>query len=94
MDPVSPDSIGRFLTTSDAAEVLNISVDEVRELIVSSELPAIRTGSPRRWRIERIALEDYIDAQYEETRRMSLWHQADSASVADIMEAVGRSGRP
>lgn len=73
--------------------MLNISVDEVRDLIASSELPAIRTGSPRRWRIERIALEDYIDAQYEETRRMNLWRQADSASVADIMEAPTWSAR-
>lgn len=84
MDLVSPDSIGRFLTVADASEILNISASEVLELVHSAELPAISVGSPSRWRIERRVLEDYIEAKYEEARRMSLWEQADAASVQDI----------
>jgi len=86
MDHVSPDSIGRFLTVADASEILNISVDDVRALIDSAELPAIQIGSPGRWRIERRVLEDYIEAKYEETRRMSLWREANAASVQDISD--------
>ncbi|SEC02281.1 DNA binding domain-containing protein, excisionase family [Paramicrobacterium humi] len=89
MDPISPDSIGRFLTVADASEILNISAAEVLELIRSAELPAISVGSPKRWRIERRVLEDYIEAKYEEARRMSLWQQADAASVHDLED-----GRP
>lgn len=84
MDQISPESIGRFLTVADASEILNISVDEVHELIDSAELPAISVGSPSRWRIERRVLEDYIQEKYEETRRMSLWREANAASVQDI----------
>lgn len=83
MDPVSPDSIGRFLTVGEASEILNISLDEVLDLVGSSELPAIRVGTPRRWRIERDALEDFIAGKYEETRRMGLWREIAGASVSD-----------
>jgi excisionase family DNA binding protein len=89
MDAVSPDSIGRFLTVVDASEVLNISSDEVLELVRSAELPAIRVGTPRRWRIERIALEDFIAGKYEETRRMGLWREIAGASLADLSDAWG-----
>jgi len=86
MDAVSPDSIGRFLTIGDASEILNISSDEVLDLVRSTELPAIRVGSPRRWRIERTALEDFIAAKYEEARRMGLWREIAAASVTDLSD--------
>ncbi|GAB2520573.1 helix-turn-helix domain-containing protein [Paramicrobacterium agarici] len=88
MDHISSESIGRFLTVADASEILNISIDEVHELITSAELPAIRVGSPARWRVERRVLEDYIQQKYEETRRMSLWHEANAASIQDIDETA------
>lgn len=86
MDAVSPDSIGRFLTIGDASEILNISSDEVLDLVRSTELPAIRVGSPRRWRIERAALEDFIAAKYEESRRMGLWREIAAASITDLSD--------
>jgi excisionase family DNA binding protein len=91
MDAESPDSIGRFLTVSDAAEVLDIPADEVLDLVRTAELPAICVGSPRRWRIERLALESFIEGKYEETRRMGLWRQAAAASVIDLSEVRGTS---
>ena len=45
MDTVSSDSVGRFLTVADTADVLNISTAEVIELVRSAELPAIHVGS-------------------------------------------------
>ncbi|GAB3615989.1 hypothetical protein GCM10027416_05460 [Okibacterium endophyticum] len=92
MDTVSPDSVGRFLTVADAADILNISAAEVLELVRTAELPAIRLGSPRRWRIERTVLEEYIDGKYEEARRMSLWEQSDLAGIPEL--AAGRITRP
>lgn len=89
MDAESPHSVGRFLTVGDASEILNISADEVLELVRTSELPAIRVGSPRRWRIERSVLEGFIESKYEETRRMGLWRQIASASLADLADARG-----
>ncbi|RWZ68566.1 DNA-binding protein [Labedella populi] len=86
MDQVSPDSIGRFLTVGDASEILNISSDEVLELVRTAELPAIRVGRPRRWRIERSALEGFIAGKYEESRRMGLWREVADASVIDLVD--------
>jgi excisionase family DNA binding protein len=78
----SHDTFGRFLTISDTAEVLNVSVSYAYSLVRSGELPAIRIGSRGQWRIEKNVLESYIEAKYEEVRRSSLWNQSDYANVA------------
>ena len=88
MDTVSSDSVGRFLTVSDAADILNISADEVIELVRSAELPAIHIGTPGRWRIERSVLEVYIEGKYEEARRMGLWHGADLAGLPEVSDGA------
>lgn len=90
MVPVSPDSVGRFVTVAEAAEILSLTTPEVLEMIASSELPAIRVGSPTGWRIAVAALESFIEGKYEEARRMSLWREANDASIRDI--ATGRRG--
>ena len=92
MDTVSSDSVGRFLTVADAADILNVSPGEVIELIRSTELPAISVGAPGKWRIERVQLEAYIAEKYEEARRMSLWQESDIASLPEI--SGGRILRP
>jgi len=84
----SASPLGRFLTPADTAETLNVSVGQVYDLIRSGELPAIRVGNGRTWRIERSVLESYIEAKYEEARRMSLWNESDLGSVAEL--AAGR----
>ena len=71
--------LGRFLTLTDAADLLNVSATQVSELVHSGELPAIRVGSPGHWRIERAVLEAYIEGLYEQARRMSLWRQSQFA---------------
>ncbi|MET0724746.1 MAG: helix-turn-helix domain-containing protein [Leifsonia sp.] len=91
MAPAPSDGdLARFLTLADTAEVLSITVAEARELVRSGELPAIRVGTA--WRVERVVLEAYIDGQYEESRRMSLWQESDYANIPELSE--GRILRP
>jgi excisionase family DNA binding protein len=80
-------SFGRFLTLADTAEVLNISVSQASALVRSGELPAIRVGSRGHWRIERSVLESYIEALYEESRRIGLWNQSDFSGLVDFTAA-------
>lgn len=80
--PAAP--LGRFLTLADAAEVLNISVHEVRDLVMGGEIAAIRVGTGGPWRIERVELENYINGLYEQARRHLLWNQSDQASIAEL----------
>ena len=58
----------RFLQLSDVAEILNISSSQTYALVRSGELPAIKIGGRGQWRVERSALEDYIQRCYEQTR--------------------------
>jgi excisionase family DNA binding protein len=84
MNDATPDDLGRFLTVADAAELLRIAPTEVLAVIRSGELPAIAVGSARSWRIERAALEGYIDALYEQSRRMALWNQAQFTEIVEL----------
>jgi len=83
-DAHTADGLGRFLTLADTAELLSISTRQASALVRSGELPAIKVGASGQWRIERTILEDYIEAKYEETRRMNLWQQADLAGLAEL----------
>lgn len=87
MSEHTPDDLGRFLTLADTAEILNLSADEVTSLVDSGELPAVKLGRPGQWRVERVVLESYIEAKYEESRRMSLWRESDFGNIADLSGA-------
>lgn len=87
----SANSIGRFLTLADTAEVLNISPSQAYALVRSGELPAIKIGGHGHWRVERDVLESYIEAKYEEARRLSLWNQSDYGNLPEL--SVGRVSR-
>lgn len=82
-DATPAEGLGRFLTLADTAELLSISTSEALALVRSGELPAIKVGANGKWRVERSVLESYIEAMYEETRRMSLWNQSDFASLSE-----------
>ena len=58
----------RFLQLTDVAEILNISSSQTYALVRSGELPAIKIGGRGQWRVERTALEDYIQRCYAETK--------------------------
>ena len=91
-DPVSSASVGRFLTLADTAQILNLSLDAALDLVRTGELPAIRVGASGAWRVERVVLESYIEAKYEEARRLSLWEQSDFANIPEL--SAGRILRP
>jgi excisionase family DNA binding protein len=84
MSDSTTDGIGRFLTLADVAEVLNISVHQAYGLVRSGELPAIKIGGNGQWRVERVVLETFIEAKYEETRRINLWNQSDFDNITEI----------
>ena len=60
-------SAPRFLTLSDVAEELQVSLSQVRALVRSGELPAIQIGGRNQWRIERTRFEEYINERHEQT---------------------------
>jgi excisionase family DNA binding protein len=83
--------LGRFLTLADTAEILNISATQAYSLVRSGELPAIKIGARGQWRVERAILETYIDALYEETRRLSLWNQSEFDSLPELSSGTHHS---
>ena len=83
---------GRFLTLTDVADVLNISAHDAYDLVRTGELPAIKIGGRGHWRVEHDILEAFIDAQYEQARRMSLWEESNLASVIDFPSRARTAG--
>lgn len=80
-----PDDLGlRFLTVAETAEVLHVSAAQAYALVRSGELPAIRIGAARHWRVERTELEAYIEARYEEARRAAHWNQTEYAILPEL----------
>lgn len=59
----------RFLTLTDVAETLNISMSQTYALVRRGDLPAIQIGQRKQWRVERTQLEAYIERLYTETRQ-------------------------
>jgi excisionase family DNA binding protein len=78
-------NLARFLTLADTAEVLNVSARQAYALVRSGELPAIKVGGRGQWRVERSVLESYIEAKYEESRRLSLWNQSDYGNIPELL---------
>ncbi len=79
--------LGRFLTLTDVADLLNVSAGEVLALVQAGELPGIRLGTIGQWRIEQRVLESFIADKYDESRRRALWHEAQYADVAELFGA-------
>lgn len=81
-------AFGRFLTIADTAEILNISASQAYLLVRTGQIAAIRIGAKGQtrgqWRVERTMLEAYIEAKYEETRRLNLWNQFDFSDLAEF----------
>ena len=78
-------TLARFLTLADTAEVLNVSASQAYARVRSGDLPAIKIGGRGQWRIERSVLESYIEAKYEEARRLSLWNQSDYGGIPELL---------
>lgn len=76
----------RFLTVTEAAELLKVSSADVHELIDSGELQAFRVGKRGPWRIEHEILELFIAAQYEDSRRSAMWNNSSLASANNVVD--------
>jgi excisionase family DNA binding protein len=84
----------RFLSLADVAEVLSTSQAQVYALVRRGDLPAIRIGGRKQWRVESEQLEAYIARMYDETRTYVDTHpfaegqgaegQADGPGSADL----------
>lgn len=69
----------RFLTLTDVAEELQISMAQTRALVRSGELPAIQIGGRGQWRVEQVKLDEYIEDLYVQQAAKA---EARKASVA------------
>ena len=68
----------RFLTLTDVAEVLNVSVSQVRALVRTGDLQAIQVGGRGQWRIEESWLDEFVERQRAVTReRVEQWTRED-----------------
>jgi len=59
----------RFLRLSDVAEILNTTERQAWQLVKRGELLGIQIGGRGQWRVERSALETYIQERYADARR-------------------------
>jgi excisionase family DNA binding protein len=83
----------RYLAPAQVAELLSIGVDEVVALLHDGTLEGARLGLPPRWRISEGSVAAYVEDRVEEARLMHLWHQSDTASVAEFWSPPHRSVR-
>lgn len=79
----------RFLTLTDVAEVLNISLSQAYALVRRGELPAIKVGGRGQWRVERDRLEQFIATMYEQTDEFVTRHPFTDTEAPDRAEAGG-----
>ncbi len=73
----------RFLTLTDVAETLNVTLAQTKALVRSGELSAIKIGGRGAWRVERSALEEYIERMYSQTREFIAKEHSTSAVSRD-----------
>lgn len=59
----------RFLTLTDVAETLNVSLSQVKALVRSGDLQGVKLGGRGVWRVENTELEAYIQRMYAQTRQ-------------------------
>lgn len=57
----------RFLTLTDVAEVLNVSLSQVKALVRSGDLKGVKIGGRGVWRVENTELEAFIQRMYAQT---------------------------
>ncbi|TKV61322.1 helix-turn-helix domain-containing protein [Nakamurella flava] len=67
MSSPTPPASPRFLTLTQAAEELNVTMSQIYALVRSGDLVGIQIGGRNQWRVERSKLEEYIDRAYQRT---------------------------
>ncbi len=61
----------RFLTLTDVAETLQISMAQARALVRSGDLPAIQIGGRGQWRVDQVRFDEFIDRLHQEQQAKS-----------------------
>ncbi len=69
----------RFLTLTDVAETLNVTMAQTKALVRTGALPAIKVGGRGAWRVERSELEAYIQRMYAETKEFIARAETDAS---------------
>ncbi len=64
----------RFLTLDEVAVYLNVRPAQVYALVRRGELPAVKVGGRGVWRVERAALEEYVEELKRRTREWAETH--------------------
>ncbi|WP_434812361.1 helix-turn-helix domain-containing protein [Microbacterium sp. bgisy189] len=82
--PENPPSDVRMIAPAQVAEMLELDVHDVVALVLDGRLRGAKVGSPGRWRIETASVEEYLDDQAEEARRMALWRESNAASFPEL----------
>lgn len=82
----------RMLGAAQVAEMLGIDTDEVVALVLDGRLRGVKLGSPPRWRIATDSVDEYVEAQTEEVRRMALWRESNAASFPELWGRGGAHG--
>jgi len=57
----------RFLTLTEVAEILGVSMSQTYALVRSGDLRAIKVGGRGQWRVEARELEEWIARKYDES---------------------------
>ncbi|CAI9392863.1 helix-turn-helix domain-containing protein [Microbacterium sp. T2.11-28] len=90
--PEAPRPDVRMLGAAQVAEMLSIDTDEVVALILDGRLRGAKLGSPPRWRIAEDSVDEYVEEQTEEARRMALWRESNAASFPELWGRGGAHG--
>lgn len=90
--PEAPRPDVRMLGAAQVAEMLSIDTDEVVALILDGRLRGAKLGSPPGWRIAEDSVDEYVEAQTEEARRMALWRESNAASFPELWGRGGAHG--
>ncbi|MFC7402037.1 helix-turn-helix domain-containing protein [Citricoccus sp. GCM10030269] len=73
----------RFLTLTDVAEELQISMAQARAIVRSGELPAIQIGGRGQWRVEQVKLDEYIQNLYTQQAAKAEARKSGAAQTED-----------
>lgn len=84
------DATPRFLRLPEVAEILNVAHSQVYHLVRTNELKAIKIGKRGQWRVERSALEEFIQSRYDDTARFIEQHPMSAGEVELDSEDVER----
>lgn len=74
----------RFLTLTDVAEELQVSMAQARALVRSGELPAIQIGGRGQWRVEQVKLDEYIEGLYAQAAAKAEARKAGAPQTEDV----------